>query len=103
MKIYLDHNATTPVHPTVAEAMAVALRDDFGNPSSVHQFGQRAKTLLDEARSAVAALINAEPSEIVFTSGGTESDNFAIRGVLDAYEHTGRRHIIASSIEHGPC
>jgi cysteine desulfurase len=100
MKIYLDHNATTPVHPAVADAVAAALRDDFGNPSSVHQFGQRAKTLVDEARSAVATLVGGEPSEIVFTSGGTESDNFAIRGVLDAYEHAGRRHIVATSIEH---
>jgi cysteine desulfurase len=80
--------------------MTAALREDFGNPSSVHHFGQVAKAVLDEARSAVAALIGADPSEVVFTSGGTESDNFAIRGVAEALEVTGRRHLIASAIEH---
>ena len=77
-----------------------ATRDVFGNASSVHHFGQQAKAALDEARSAVAALIDADPSEIVFTSGGTESDNFAIRGAAEALEPTGRRHLIASAIEH---
>jgi cysteine desulfurase len=100
MRIYFDHNATTPVAPAVVEAMLAALREDFGNPSSVHHFGQQAKARLDAARSAVAALIGAEPSEIVFTSGGTESDNFAIRGVAEALEPTGRRHLIATGIEH---
>ncbi|MBI2835983.1 MAG: aminotransferase class V-fold PLP-dependent enzyme [Acidobacteria bacterium] len=100
VRTYLDHNATTPVDPVVADAVAATLRDDFGNPSSVHQFGQRAKTALDDARSAVAGLIGAEPSEVVFTSGGTEADNFAIRGAAEAVEPTGRRHIIASAIEH---
>jgi cysteine desulfurase len=100
MRIYFDHNATTPVDPAVADAMAKALREDFGNPSSVHHFGQQAKALLDEARSAVAGLIKGEPSEVVFTSGGTEADNFAIRGVAEAFEVTGRRHLIATSIEH---
>ena len=100
MRIYFDHNATTPVDPAVAEAVARAMADTFGNASSVHHFGQQAKALLDDARSAVAALIAAEPSEVVFTSGGTESDNFALRGVAEALEPTGRRHLIASSIEH---
>ena len=100
MRIYFDHNATTPVDPAVAEVIARVMTEEFGNASSVHHFGQRAKAVLDEARSAVAALINAEPSEIVFTSGGTESDNFALRGVAEALEPTGRRHLIASSIEH---
>jgi cysteine desulfurase len=100
MRIYFDHNATTPVDPAVVEAISRVLADEFGNASSVHHFGQRAKALLDEARSAVAALVGAEASEIVFTSGGTESDNFALRGVADAVEPTGRRHLIASSIEH---
>jgi cysteine desulfurase len=100
MRIYFDHNATTPVDPGVVEVIGAVLRDDFGNASSVHHFGQRAKAVLDEARSAVAALINAEPSEVVFTSGGTEADNFALRGVAEALEVTGRRHLIASSIEH---
>jgi cysteine desulfurase len=100
MRIYFDHNATTPVDPAVVEAVARTTATEFGNPSSVHHFGQRAKALLDEARSAVANLIGAEPSELVFTSGGTESDNFALRGVAEALEPTGRRHVIASSIEH---
>ena len=99
-RIYFDHNATTPVHPVVADRMAAALREEFGNPSSVHHFGQRAKAAIDEARSAVAALIGADPSEVVFTSGGTESDNFAIRGTAEVLERTGRRHLVASAIEH---
>ena len=99
-RIYLDHNATTPPHPAVVERMMTALVDDFGNPSSVHHFGQRAKAAIDDARSATAALIGADPGEVVFTSGGTESDNFAIRGIAEALEPTGRRHLVASSIEH---
>jgi cysteine desulfurase len=99
-RIYLDHNATTPPHPLVVDRMAAALREQFGNPSSVHHFGQQAKAALDEARSAVATLIGADPSEVVFTSGGTESDNFAIRGVAEALEVTGRKHLIATTIEH---
>src|SRR6476661_2160686 len=100
MRIYFDHNATTPVAPPVAEAMTHALLEDFGNASSVHHFGQRAKARLDEARSDIGRLLHAEPSEIVFTSGGTEADNLALRGVAEALEPTGRRHLIASSIEH---
>jgi cysteine desulfurase len=100
MRIYFDHNATTPVDPAVAETIARVMTAEFGNASSVHHFGQRAKAILDEARSAVATLIGAEPSEIVFTSGGTESDNFALRGVAEALEPTGKRHVIASGIEH---
>ena len=100
MRIYLDHNATTPLDPSVSDAISATLRDDFGNPSSVHHFGQRAKQLVDKARSAVASLIEAEPPEIVFTSGGTESDNLAIRGAADAMKSTGRRHLITSAIEH---
>jgi cysteine desulfurase len=99
-RIYLDHNATTPMHPAVIERMTAALRDQFGNPSSVHHFGQQAKAVLDEARTAVAALIGAEPAELVFTSGGTEGDNFAIRGVAEALEPSGKRHLIATAIEH---
>ena len=100
MRIYLDHNATTPPAAVVVDRMAAALRDDFGNPSSVHHFGQRTKALLDDARSAVALLIGGDAPEIVFTSGGTESDNFAIRSAAAALEATGRRHLIASGIEH---
>ncbi len=100
MRIYLDHNATTPVDPAAAEAMMRALKDLFGNASSVHYYGQQAKAAIDGARSAVAALIGAEPSEVIFTSGGTESDNFAIRGAAEALEVTARKHLITSGIEH---
>jgi cysteine desulfurase len=100
MRVYFDHNATTPVDTLVVERMTRVLADEFGNASSIHRFGQRAKAILDEARSAVADLIKADPSEVVFTSGGTEADNFAIRGVAEALEPTGRRHVVASAIEH---
>jgi cysteine desulfurase len=100
MRVYFDYNATTPLATEVRDAMVRAMDDVYGNASSVHHFGQRAKAAIDDARSAVAALINADASEIVFTSGGTESDNFAIRGVAEAIEPTGRRHLIASAIEH---
>ena len=94
MRVYFDYNATTPVTPDVAEAVGAAMRDQFGNASSIHHFGQQAKAAIDEARSAVARLAGADPSEIVFTAGGTESDNFAIRGAADALEPTGRRHLM---------
>ena len=99
-RIYLDHNATTPVAPPVADATAHALRTVFGNPSSVHAYGQEAKTALDDARSAVARLIGAEPTEIVFTSGGSESNNLAVRGVAEAAAGSGRRRLVAGAIEH---
>ena len=99
-RIYLDHNATTPVDPDVIEAVAAAMRDDFGNASSVHHFGQQAKARLDDARQEVAALIGGAPTEVVFTSGGTEADNFAMRGVAEALEPFGKRHLVTSSIEH---
>jgi cysteine desulfurase len=100
MRVYFDYNATTPPSLEVVERVAAATRDLFGNPSSVHHFGQQAKAALDDARSSVAALVKADPSEVVFTGGGTESDNFAIRGAAEALEPTGRRHIVASAIEH---
>ena len=100
MRVYFDYNATTPPTPEVVDRVASATRDLFGNASSVHHFGQQAKAALDEARSAVAALIAADPSEVVFTAGGTEADNFAIRGVAEALEATPRRHLIATAIEH---
>jgi cysteine desulfurase len=100
MRVYFDYNATTPLAPEVSEAVTSASRDLFGNASSVHHFGQQAKAGIDDARSAIASLINGEPSEIVFTSGGTESDNFAIRGAAEALEPTGKRHVIATAIEH---
>src|SRR5436305_13502895 len=100
MRIYFDYNATSPLAPEVAEAVMAASRDLFGNASSVHYFGQQAKAAIDGARSALAALIGADPSEVVFTGGGTESDNFAIRGAAEALEAQKRRHLIASAIEH---
>jgi cysteine desulfurase len=100
MRVYFDYNATTPPSPEVIDRVTSTTRELFGNASSVHHFGQQAKAVLDEARSAVAALIAADPSEVVFTAGGTESDNFALRGAADALEPTGKHHIVASAIEH---
>ena len=97
--IYLDHSATTPVDPRVGEAMARSLTENFGNPSSVHGYGQRARAAVDRARREVAALINAKPNEIIFTSGGTEANNLAIRGICEAASAQGR-HIVTSTIEH---
>jgi cysteine desulfurase len=98
--IYLDHNATTPVDPAVVEAVAATLRDEFGNASSIHGFGQRAKAKLDAARAAVAALLAADPTEVVFTGGGTEADVLALRGAAEALEPAGRTHLVVSTIEH---
>jgi cysteine desulfurase len=100
MRVYLDHNATTPPDPVVIEAIDRALRDTWGNASSIHHFGQQAKAILDNGRSAVAALIGGDASEVVFTAGGTESDNAAIRGAAEALEASGRRHLVTSAIEH---
>jgi len=104
-RIYLDHNATTPVEPSVLEAMLPFFSGDFGNASSIHTFGQRARAAVETAREQVAALLNARPQEIVFTSGGTESDNHAIFGVFApaagaATSSTAIPRIITSSIEH---
>ena len=103
--IYLDHNATTPVHPEVVEAMLPYLRDHFGNPSSGHVYGQRARTAVERAREAVAALIRCAAHEIVFTSGGTESNNLAIVGTLALSRK--KRHIVTTVVEHpattNPC
>ena len=100
MRTYLDHNATTPLAPTVLETVTTVLRGQFGNASSVHMFGQMAKAQVDGARAAVADLIGARPQEIVFTSGGTEADNLAIRGAAEAAGPGRKRHLIASAIEH---
>jgi cysteine desulfurase len=100
MRVYFDYNATTPLAPEVVDTISQVSRNLFGNPSSIHHFGQQAKATIDDARSATASLINADPSEVVFVSGGTEADNFAIRGAAEALEATGRRHLIASGIEH---
>jgi len=98
-RIYLDYAATTPTHPEVAKAMLPYFTDTFGNPSSIHSYGQEAKGAIEEARVKVANLINARDEEIVFTSGGTEADNLALKGVAFANENKGN-HIITSSIEH---
>lgn len=99
VRIYLDYNATSPLSDGVIDAISRAMRDDFGNPSSIHAFGQRAKAAVDQARSDAAALIGADPMEIVFTSGGTEADNLALRGAFDTFA-PGRRRIVTSGIEH---
>lgn len=99
-RIYLDHNATTPLVSPALERFCSVARETWGNASSVHHFGQQAKAVLDGARASVAALLGAEPSEIVFTGGGTDGDNAAVRGVAEALEPAGRRHLIISSIEH---
>ena len=98
-RIYLDHSATTPVDPRVAAAMARSLTETYGNPSSVHGFGQQARAAVDRARREVGTLIGAKPNEIVFTSGGTEANNLAIRGLCEAEVAHGK-HIITSAIEH---
>jgi len=98
-RVYLDNSATTPVDPRVAAAMTRAVVETFGNASSVHGFGQQARAAVDRARREVAALIGARQNEIVFTSGGTESNNLAIRGLCEASAAHGR-HIITSAIEH---
>src|SRR5437016_10823894 len=98
-KVYLDHSATTPVDPRVVEAMLPYLTEKFGNASSVHLFGQEARAAVDRARRQLASFIGARANEIVFTSGGTESNNLAIRGICEIAEGHGR-HIITSAIEH---
>jgi len=97
--VYLDHCATTPLHPDVLTAMLPFLRDSFGNPSSIHTLGRKAREAVEEARGRVAALIGANASEIVFTSGGTEANNLAIQGIARARKDRGN-HIITSAIEH---
>lgn len=103
--VYLDHNATTPVAPAVIDGMLPWLRDGFANPSSDHRGGRRARRAIDEAREQTARLVGAEPDEIVFTSGGTESNNLALRGWLSA--HPDRPGVITSPQEHpavvAPC
>jgi cysteine desulfurase len=98
-RIYLDHNATTPPAAEVVEAMVRALRDNYGNASSIHGFGQRAKAAIDEARTEVARLIGAEPADVIFTAGGTESDNLALRGVIGAAP-AARSRLVIGATEH---
>ncbi len=98
-RVYLDNSATTPVDSEVVEAMLPFLNGKFGNASSIHFFGQEARAAVDRARQQVAELVNARPAEIVFTSGGTEANNLAIRGLVEANDKYGK-HIITSEIEH---
>ena len=99
-RVYFDYNATTPVEPQVLDAMLPYFSADFANASSIHTPGQRARAAVDTARDQVAALVGARPQEIVFTSGGTESDNHAIFGVLHSLSLSGKPHIVTSTIEH---
>jgi cysteine desulfurase len=96
-RIYLDHNASTPVHPEVLAAMLPYFGEVYGNPSSVHAFGRAARDAVDDARATIARFLGARPEDIVFTSGGTESDNFGVKGLALA---RGRGHLITSRIEH---
>ena len=99
MRVYLDHNATTPLDPEALDAMLPYLRDAFGNPSSLHWFGQRARAAVEDARGEVAALVGADAPEIVFTAGGSESDNLALRGAA-AKARDARRRVVATAVEH---
>src|SRR5262249_5884018 len=105
MPVYLDYNATTPLLPEVVDAMLPYLREQFGNPSSEHEIGRRARTAVEDARERVATMLGCSSDEIVFTSGGTEANNLAIRGVAEALSD--RRHVVTSVIEHpataSPC
>ena len=98
-QVYLDNASTTPLRPEVLEAMLPWLTEEFGNPSSLYPLGQRASNAVAAARQAIASLIGADPSEVFFTSGGTEADNWAIKGHAHANASRGR-HIITSAIEH---
>ena len=99
--IYLDHSATTPTDPRVVEAMLPHFTQAFGNPSSLHDVGKAAARALNDARETIAAVLNCDPSELIFTSGGTESDNLALRGVAAAMSGRGKgKHIITTAVEH---
>ena len=97
--IYLDYNATTPHDPEVIEAMRPYFEEEFGNPSSSHYYGSKPKQAVARARRQIGSLINCQPEEVIFTSGGTESNNFAIKGFAEAFRHDGN-HIVTSQIEH---
>src|SRR6516225_2024579 len=100
-RVYLDYNATTPVEPEVLDAMLPYFSGEFGNASSIHTFGQRARAAVETAREQVAALLNARAQEIVFTSGVTESDNHAIFGIVQSHLATNSAaHMITTRIEH---
>ena len=98
-KVYLDHASGTPIHPQVREEMLPYLKEIFGNPSSLHQFGQESASAIEKARQRVAGLIGAEPEEIIFTGNGSEANNFALKGIALAHQKRGK-HLIVSSVEH---
>jgi hypothetical protein len=89
-RIYLDHNATTPLHPEVLDAMLPYLKDSYGNASSIHYWGREARAAVDDARERLATLLGAKPNEVIFTSGATESDNLAIKGIADSHKSRGK-------------
>ncbi len=97
MKVYLDNAATTPIDPEVVEAMIPVMKENYGNPSSIHNYGRKSRAIIEKARKKVASFINAAPSEIFFTAGGTEADNMVLRSAIDDLEVN---HIITSQIEH---
>ena len=97
--VYLDHAATSPMHPRVMERMMSVMKDEFGNPLSIHSYGRASRHVLDESRAIMAKSIGAVPNEIMFTSGGTESDNTALIGIAHAHQSQGK-HIITTEIEH---
>jgi len=106
MKVYLDNNASTPIDSNVIKEMKPYIEEYYGNPSSGHWLGKKGKSAIENARKQVADLIGAKPSEIIFTSGGSESNNHALKGIASAYRGKGN-HIITSVIEHpaitNPC
>ena len=99
-QIYLDYNATTPIAPSVVEAITPFLSNHYGNPSSAHAMGRAAREAIEDARSQVASLVGCSPDEIVFTSGGTESNNLAIKGVMMQGDRVGQGHLVISAVEH---
>src|SRR5690242_21747995 len=99
--VYLDHSATTPTDPRVVDAMLPYFTEFYGNPASSHSFGRKAESAVEAARETIARILNCSPSEIIFTSGGSESDNLAIRGAAWAAHSQGKgRHIITAPVEH---
>lgn len=98
-RIYVDHAATSPTHPKVAEKILEVMTNSFGNPSSIHSYGREARRIIDESRAILAKSIGSKSNEIIITSGGTEADNYAIVGIAEAYQHKGK-HIITTRIEH---
>ena len=100
-KIYLDYAATTPLDPRVLDAMQPYLREEYGNPSSIHTHGQTAEAAVEDSRRVIAKVFNCTPREVIFTSGGSESDNLALRGAaLAARQQRGANHILISPVEH---